>query len=59
MFLIYLVGRVPGAMGDFLVKSHEKGGLDFGTIGSSEILRTILVAFVIYTTLKAKKTRFA
>lgn len=42
-------------MGDFLVKSHENGGLNFGTIGSSEILGIILVTFVIYTTLKGSK----
>lgn len=51
----FILTRPFGAtMGDFLVKSHQKGGLDFGTIGSSAILGSILLIFVIYTTLKAK-----
>lgn len=59
-WIAFVLTRPFGAtMGDFLVKSHEKGGLNFGTIGSSEILGIILVTSVIYTTLKAKKTRFA
>lgn len=59
-WVAFVLTRPFGAtMGDFLVKSHEKGGLNFGTIGSSEILGTILVAFVIYSNLKAKETRFA
>jgi len=49
----FVLTRPFGAtMGDFLTKPHEKGGLDFGTIGSSAILGGILIAFVIYATLK-------
>jgi uncharacterized membrane-anchored protein len=49
----FVLTRPFGAtMGDLLTKPHEKGGLDFGTIGSSAILGGILVAFVIYATLK-------
>ena len=33
-------------MGDLLTKSHEKGGLAFGTIGSSAVLLGILAVFI-------------
>jgi uncharacterized membrane-anchored protein len=33
-------------MGDLLTKTHEKGGLGFGTVGSSLILGIVLVALV-------------
>jgi len=36
------------------MKSHEEGGLNFGTMGSSAILATILIALVLYTTLQMK-----
>jgi len=56
-WIAFVLTRPFGAtMGDFLVKSHEEGGLNFGTIGSSAILGAILIVFVIYTTLKMKKT---
>jgi len=29
-----------------LTKSHEKGGLDFGTVGSSLVLASVLVVLV-------------
>lgn len=32
--------------GDFLTKPYEKGGLDFGTVGSSAVLTAVLVAMV-------------
>jgi hypothetical protein len=35
-------------MGDVLTKSKEKGGLDFGTIGSSAILAAILGIFIVF-----------
>ncbi|GLK90906.1 hypothetical protein GCM10017655_39700 [Pseudomonas turukhanskensis] len=38
------------ALGDVLTKSHEKGGLDFGTIGSSAVLAGILLALVVAAT---------
>ena len=38
--------------GDLLTKSTEKGGLDFGTKGSSLILFIVLLFLIIYTTLK-------
>jgi len=58
-WVAFVLTRPFGAtMGDFLVKSHEKGGLNLGTIGSSEILATILVTSVIYITLKINETTF-
>jgi uncharacterized membrane-anchored protein len=37
-------------MGDLLTKTPAKGGLGFGTIGSSLVLLGILVFFILYTT---------
>jgi uncharacterized membrane-anchored protein len=46
----FVLTRPLGATaGDFLTKGHEKGGLGFGTIGSSLVLATILVALIIFT----------
>ncbi|WP_407311685.1 hypothetical protein [Desulfosporosinus sp. SB140] len=54
-WVAFVLTRPFGAtMGDFLVKPHQKGGLNFGTIGSSAILGTVLMTFLIYTTLRAK-----
>lgn len=59
-WVAFVLTRPFGAtMGDFLVKSHEKGGLNFGTIGSSIILGIILVTFIFYTTFKIHKTSFS
>lgn len=47
----FVLTRPFGAtMGDLLTKSHENGGLGFGTIGSSAVLLAILLAFIAYTT---------
>lgn len=49
----FVLTRPFGAtFGDLLTKPHSKGGLDFGTIGSSLILFTFLVVFVTFETLK-------
>jgi uncharacterized membrane-anchored protein len=40
------------AFGDLLTKPVEKGGLDLGTIGSSAVLGTILVALVVLETVR-------
>lgn len=46
-WLAFVLTRPFGAtLGDVLTKSHEKGGLGFGTIGSSLVLATILVICV-------------
>lgn len=46
----FVLTRPFGAQfGDVLTKTHEKGGLDLGTMGSSAVLTGILVVLVAYT----------
>jgi uncharacterized membrane-anchored protein len=46
----FVLTRPFGAtFGDLLTKTHEKGGLGFGTVGSSAVLVVILVALVFWT----------
>jgi uncharacterized membrane-anchored protein len=57
-WLAFVLTRPFGAtFGDLLTKSHAKGGLDLGTMGSSMVLVTILIALIIYTTLNASKMK--
>jgi len=49
-WVAFVLTRPFGAtFGDLLTKPIEKGGLNFGTIGSSLILGSLLVGFVLYT----------
>ncbi len=49
----FVLTRPFGAtFGDLLTKTADKGGLGFGTIGSSAILATILVGLVVYSSVK-------
>ena len=49
-WIAFVLTRPFGAtMGDVLTKSHEKGGLNFGTIGSSAVLGSILMALILFT----------
>lgn len=55
-WIAFVLTRPFGAtFGDLLTKPTIKGGLNFGTIGSSAILATILIVLVVYTTMKDKK----
>ncbi|MGH8406896.1 MAG: COG4705 family protein, partial [Pseudomonas sp.] len=46
-WVAFVLTRPFGAtLGDFLTKPHEKGGLDFGTIGSSAVLAAVLVVMI-------------
>jgi uncharacterized membrane-anchored protein len=46
-WIAFVLTRPFGAtLGDVLTKPHEKGGLDFGTVGSSLVLLSILVLLV-------------
>ena len=55
-WLAFVLTRPFGAtFGDLLTKTHEKGGLNFGTIGSSLILFTILVVLVTISIIKLKR----
>jgi uncharacterized membrane-anchored protein len=49
-WVAFVLTRPFGAtMGDLLTKTKEKGGFGFGTIGSSIILASILIIFILYT----------
>ena len=55
-WIAFVLTRPFGAtMGDVLTKSRERGGLAFGTVGSSLILGSILVALILYTTFNQNK----
>ncbi|MEI8388482.1 MAG: hypothetical protein WCG23_01225 [bacterium] len=55
-WIIFVLTRPFGAtFGDLLTKPVAKGGLNFGTIGSSSILAAILIIFVVYTSIAEKK----
>jgi uncharacterized membrane-anchored protein len=41
--------------GDWLSKSVAKGGMGFGTLGTSEIFLVIIVALVVYLTLQDRR----
>ena len=52
-WIAFVLTRPFGAtFGNLLTKPIAKGGLDFGTIGSSLILATLLVGLVIYSSIK-------
>ena len=56
----FILTRPFGAtFGDLLTKPLEKGGLGFGTVGSSAILASLLVGFVVYTILLEKRQKIA
>ncbi|MEH1945585.1 MAG: hypothetical protein V7K77_01105 [Nostoc sp.] len=55
-WIAFVLTRPFGAtLGDIMTKPHAKGGLDFGTIGSSIVLVSILGVCILFTTLKYKK----
>jgi uncharacterized membrane-anchored protein len=50
-WLAFVLTRPFGAtLGDVLTKPHEKGGLDFGTVGSSAVLLSVLLILVMAAT---------
>jgi uncharacterized membrane-anchored protein len=52
-WVAFVLTRPFGAtFGDVLTKSVDKGGLNLGTIGSSIVLTSLLVIFIVYTTIK-------
>ena len=58
-WIAFVLTRPFGAtLGDFLTKPSAKGGLDFGTIGSSIILGIVLIALIIYTTARDRKINY-
>jgi uncharacterized membrane-anchored protein len=55
-WIAFVLTRPFGAtVGDVLTKSRDKGGLNFGTIGSSAILAGILVVFVVWEMFKTRR----
>ncbi|AUD05392.1 COG4705 family protein [Spirosoma pollinicola] len=59
-WIAFVLTRPFGAtFGDLLTKSTEKGGLGFGTQGSSLILFGILVGLILYTSSQKKKQYMA
>ena len=58
-WVAFVLTRPFGAtMGDLLTKTNEKGGFGFGTIGSSLILTTILLIFILMTVRSKNKKNF-
>ena len=59
-WLAFVLTRPFGAtFGDLLTKPIEKGGLNFGTIGSSIILFTILAILIVVAMLKLKRNQIS
>ena len=57
-WIAFVLTRPFGAtFGDLLTKSHEKGGMDYGTKGATIILFGILVVLVIVEMVKLNKER--
>ncbi len=57
-WIAFVLTRPFGAtFGDILTKPHEKGGLGYGTIGSSIVLLSILGVCILFTTLKHRKSQ--
>ena len=57
-WIAFVLTRPFGAtFGDLLTKIPAKGGLGFGTIGSSLILFIILISLIIYKTIVIKRTK--
>ncbi|HZZ29076.1 MAG TPA: hypothetical protein VFE46_13845 [Pirellulales bacterium] len=56
-WIAFVLTRPFGAtFGDLLTKPAEKGGVGFGTIGSTLVLAGILTSCIIYTSLTTKQT---
>ena len=59
-WIAFVLTRPFGAtVGDVLTKSRDKGGLNFGTVGSSTILAGILAVFVIWEMFKTRRESLA
>jgi uncharacterized membrane-anchored protein len=55
-WVAFVLTRPFGAtMGDVLTKPHARGGLGFGTIGSSAVLLTVLVALVAHAVVTLRR----
>ena len=55
-WIAFVLTRPFGAtFGDLLTKPVTKGGLNFGTVGSSLILASLLVVFILYTRMTERR----
>ncbi len=54
-FAFVLTRPFGATLGDVLTKPRDKGGLAFGTLGSSAILFTVLIVLVVMATMKQAK----
>ena len=55
-WIAFVLTRPLGAtMGDLMTKTHEEGGFDFGTIGSSAVLGGVLLFFIILSMRQHRK----
>ena len=58
-WIAFVLTRPFGAtFGDLLTKPLEKGGVGFGTIGSSFVLFSVLLIFVVYTSWKQMRPAY-
>jgi uncharacterized membrane-anchored protein len=56
-WVAFVLTRPFGAtLGDVLTKPHEKGGLGYGTVGSSIVLLSILLVCILFTKFRQKKS---
>ena len=59
-WIAFVLTRPFGAtVGDVLTKTKAKGGLNLGTVGSSAVLALVLVAFVVWSTIRQGRERAA
>lgn len=59
-WIAFVLTRPFGAtLGDVLTKPHAKGGLGYGTVGSSIVLLSILGVCILFTTLKQRRLTVA
>ena len=57
-WIAFVLTRPFGAtFGDLLTKSTEKGGLNYGTKGSSLILFVLLIVLIVYETMRMKRKK--
>lgn len=57
-WVAFVLTRPFGAtLGDFLTKPHEKGGMDFGTVGSSAVLGGVLLVLILMASFYNREPR--
>ena len=55
-WIAFVLTRPLGAtLGDLLTKPIDRGGLDFGTVGSSLVLGTVLAGLIVHASVAATR----